>query len=390
MRIGGIKQSISILDEFLSTSKPWTARKINSIHNKNPQRFEEIAECGMFNLIKKGRLSEDIFTNIDDNIYFTENFLKDIKKVDQGKPLVAEIPKGTSLDNIKYFVEEGEVGILNGKLYANQKGKAIELHLSKEKFEELFPLIDRFKISQGEVGDCWLISGIDNFISNPTERVELYKLMRQDGNDILIKYPSGRNELRFINGEPFNDKGLLCSGTKGHKILEQSFIFHRKNLYTRNSSETNVLARLEENPNLISKLESGLQAEFTDAVYGRDSNTWANWKAFFKTIYKDIKYRFTTSKSQRSTPEELRRWTAKNKPYLITYSCKTSNDYKFYDGLVNPEYNLYSPHAYSLKDYNSKKNTATLSNPHHTEVLIEAPINVLEDYGHFVHLGSKV
>lgn len=214
--------------------------------------------------------------------------------------------------------------------------------------------------------------------------------MRQEGNDILIKYPSGKNELRFVNGEPFDDNGLLCSGTRGHKLWEQSFLFHCKNLYTKSASETDVVAKLQENPDLIWKLEGGVQAEFSDAIYGNDSNDWSNWKQFFNYIYKSIKYRLKSSKAERSTTEELRRWQAKEKTYLITYSCEIPRYFKYREGMVNPEYDLFAPHAYSLKDYNSKKEVATLSNPHHTEVLIEAPLEVLEDFGHFVHLGDKV
>lgn len=391
MRIGELKKTLSLIDDVLSTSKPWNARKITNMYNKNPQRYQQMAESGMFDLMKKGKLSDDIFEHIDENIYFTENFLKDINKISKGTPLVTEIPTGTTLKDIQRFVEEGEVGILNGKLFANQGGKAVELKLSKEKFEELFPLMERFKISQGEVGDCWLVSSIDNFMANPSQRVELYKLMRQDGNDILIKYPSGKNELRFINGEPYNDRGQLSEGAKGLRLFEQSFIFHRAKTYTQNAAETDVIARLQENPELILKLNGGIQAEFSDAIYGYDKSDWAAWKAFFKdAVITPLKYWFKTSRQQRRTAEELRRWAEKNKPYLVTYSCDIQKDMRFREGIVNPEYDLFAPHGYSLKDYNADKKIATLSNPHHTEVIIEAPLEILEDYGSFTHLGNKL
>lgn len=106
MRIGQIKKTIGLLDDVINSSRPWTARKIKGIYDKNPKRYEQMAECGMFDLM------EDIFTHIDENIYFSENFLKDIKRVHQGKPLVTEVPTGTKPENLRNFVEEGEVGFL--------------------------------------------------------------------------------------------------------------------------------------------------------------------------------------------------------------------------------------------------------------------------------------
>lgn len=391
MRIGELKKTVGLLDDVLSTSKPWTARKITGIFNKNPQRYQQMTESGMFELLKKGKLSEDVFTNIDDNLYFTENFLGDINRIYHGKPLVRKLPEGTRLENLRYLIEEGETGFLNGKLYAIQKGKPVELQLSKEKFEELFPFMERFKTAQGEIGDCWLVSSIDNFMSNPTQRVEIYKLFRQDGNDILIKYPNGKNELRFINGEPFDDKGRLCSGAKGIRMIEQSFIFHRAKAYTKHAAETDVKARLEENPKLIWKLHNGLQAEFSDAVYGYDRLDWTGWKEFFKDeFFKPIRYQLTTTRSQRRTSEELRRWVEKDKPYLVGYGCDLPRDTKFREVIVDPDYDLFAPHAYCLQDYNAEQQLAILRNPHHTEVLIEAPLEVLEEYGRFMHFGNKL
>ena len=65
-------------------------------------------------------------------------------------------------------------------------------------------------------------------------------------------------------------------------------------------------------------------------------------------------------------------------------------DMKFREGIVNPDYDLFAPHAYSLQDYNAEQRLAILNNPHHTEVLIEAPLEVLEEYGSFMHFGNKL
>ncbi len=373
--------------------------KLTSMRETNPQRYQEMADSGIFDLIREGKLTQKVFENIDTNRYFTQNFLKDIRKVHRGEPLIAEIPAGTNLKNIRNFVEEGEVGILNGKLYANQGGKAVEVRLSKEKFEELFPLINRFKAAQGDTGDCWLVSSIDNFMGNSSQRVELYKLMRQEGDDILIRYPNDHFDLRFVNGKTFNDRGVLCEGSEGFRMFEQSFIFHRSasmaplrspGVKSKDITEIDVIKTLQENPRLTERLHAGKQGEFSDAVHGCDSLGWEDWKRFFKYIWGEIKYEAVTPRRLKTPAKKLENW-AKEKPHLVIYSCEAKPLGKYYrEGLVNIDYDLYSPHAYAIKDYNPLNQLTTLSNPHHTEVVIEAPLKILNNYGRIAHFNSVV
>ena len=355
-------------------------RRLEQLYESNPQKFQEMYESGIFKLIEEGRLTQDILINLGKNRFLTPNILKDIKQVSNGKTLIAEIPANTKLQDIAKYVDNGEVGILNGKLYANQNGNAVELKLSKEKFEELFPLIERFKTRQGYTGDCWLISGITTMMENPNTRVDVYKLFSQIGDDILIKYPIGVHQLKFAKGQTFNHYGKLSEGSKGVEMLEQSYVFHRQKLYTKNATETNVIERLQENPRLIQKLEGGKNGEFSDAVYGKDDMSLDGWMRFFRSVYDEMKYNLLTSSKNKTNAAELGRWT-KNKSYPVTYSCDFSNK------KMIEAYDLYAPHAYSLTEYNPTRKIASISNPHYTEVIIDTPLDVLEEYGHFAHLG---
>ncbi|MCM1009260.1 MAG: hypothetical protein NC390_00080 [Fusobacterium sp.] len=391
-KIMGCYDNNPAITRFLSQHKLSSSEieQLIQFQKSNPKHFDEICESGLFDLIQSEQIDSTILKNLRENMTLTPNILKDIKKIHTGKPLVTEIPAGTGLENLGKFVEEGEVGILNGKLYANQGGKPVGLNLSKEKFEELFPLMERFRMEQGFLGDCWLISAIDNIMSNATQRVNLYKLLSQEGNDILIRYPNGKNALRFVNGEISSSENFMECGAKGLKMFEQSFVFHRANKYTKGAESTDVLARLKGNPNLVYKLDGGVEGFFTDAVMGYDNvKSLKIWKDFFITqIYRPIKFRLKTLGQDHSTHAKLSRWKQEKSSNIVIYSCEKGEMNGYREGLVNWDFDLHAPHAYAVKDYAVAERLVTISNPHHTEVNINAPLNILEDYGTIVRFNS--
>ena len=64
-----------------------------------------------------------------------------------------------------------------------------ELKMSKETFEKLFPLVTRFSTKQTFLGDCWLVSALENLMDLPSGRAKIYQLFEQDGDTITITVP---------------------------------------------------------------------------------------------------------------------------------------------------------------------------------------------------------
>lgn len=96
----------------------------------------------IFDCVQKVKFNEynNKYLPYENNSFFSKNFLKDLKKLYSGEPLVKEFPAGTSLTEIADSVDKGETASVDGKLYVNDNGKMIELKMSKETFAKLFPI----------------------------------------------------------------------------------------------------------------------------------------------------------------------------------------------------------------------------------------------------------
>jgi hypothetical protein len=116
-------------------------------------------------------------------------------------------------------------------------GNLEELNLSAKKYMELFPPVTRFAISQGQIGDCFLISTLDNAFKNPKTRVYILRCFNEQANgDITVKYPKSDITFTVQNGKKFNDylpetfndfstvekngKTAIVSGSDGIRMLE--------------------------------------------------------------------------------------------------------------------------------------------------------------------------
>ena len=127
-------------------------------------------------------------------------------------------------------IPTGEVGEINGKLYCNAGDRLVEIKLKRETFERLFPRDQILNIQQGNIGDCWLISTIGNYMRNPETRHYIYQMFEEAfGGDIVIRFPDSETVVPFLGGEPYKENFYkpplvgIRTAPDGIRMLEQAF-----------------------------------------------------------------------------------------------------------------------------------------------------------------------
>lgn len=341
---------------------------------EKPEEITKIKDIGVFDIVanKKNKVGMDVFSALDTKSSFSPEILKDFEKLRNGETNVIVLSNKTKPQDIKTIVEAGDVCEINKKLYIHDGESILPIKLSKEKFEELFPIYERNLIKQGKLGDCWILAGIDALISNQKGKSRFYKLFEQDGNDILIKFPNAKQKVRFKNGEALDVVGLQ-GGAKGYKLVEQAYMIHRNNHYTSSGEEICI--------NDIDLETLNKYAEELKGGYAKDAiNTFLGYsepreKKTLKSFLKNLK--FWENKDDLLIQKTITEG-ANNKnfiTYLSFYAAGDLDRKRLFD-----QNGVLSNHAYALKGYNPEKGTIELSNPHNTNVVKEVLVkNVIDN-----------
>ena len=350
------------------------AHRLLKLRSSNLKRYNKIVDSGLLDLIKDGKVNIKILQNIDENTFLSNRTLKDIRKIANGESLITTLKNPSELSNISKYVENGEVCELNEKLYINDNGNAVEIKLSRQKFEELFPPLSRVSFEQGNIGDCWLVSTIDNLLDLPGGRVALYKLFEQQGDDILIKFPGVAETVKFPGGKTLKSptdmqvsSPVVNENSEGIKIIEQAFAVHRlrngARAYNVNSPVTDIstFANVDE---LMERIISGSQEEALKDFFGKDI---------------PIDY-FGTDFSDKNIMNQLIRKYANDENVFISFGTIATKGSTKVEELLSAKYDIYSRHAYAIKGYDEKTGMVYITNPHHTSVITEIPMHELIKY----------
>ena len=374
---------LEILDIKNDTNSSITSYMDNlvKLNNASPKRFKKMLDSGLFDLIKEGKINARILENLDDNTFLSNRTLNDIRKIRNGEPIIKTLSSQTDLADISKCIANGDVCELNGKLYVNDNGTATQINLSKEKFEELFPPLTRVSFKQGQLGDCWFVSTLDNFMDLPNGRTSLYKLFEQQGDDILIKFPNSPNPIKFEGGKVLNAEGKQIQGFSqdevptGIRMIEQAYAIHRYYKYDNGVPVTEITSHATNVQGLMQELRGGWQYDAVNEILG-------NYNASIDSYGINLQ-------NKNKMKEYIQQYA--NDENVLTFFA--TRDIPGGDtNMIAEEYDLAGRHAYSIKGYDKTTGMVYITNPWHTSVVTEIPLYELMKYiddVNFAHFNKK-
>ena len=206
---------------------------------ENSPLYQDIQNSGILKLVEEGKISfdvlKDVCINASKNTRMSAALMEDCKKLSAGESIIREFSSNSDLNQVFKTTQKGEVVEIGSQLYINDGKSLVKVNMTKEKYLELFPPFKRFDINQNDnknAGNCWYLETMHNLYQNPSTRVNILKLFRQEGNDIYIKLPNSKYEYKFPNGGVPKNKHdntyYLSDSPKWVNMLEYVGAFTRR------------------------------------------------------------------------------------------------------------------------------------------------------------------
>lgn len=212
-------KNLSITNRYFSSED--IATLLSEMRGTNPEQYKKLEDLGILNLIKDKKINPRIVLGLRAYKDFVPEVYEDLRMLQNGESI---IKKFDNFDKILTKTKAGDVVSVKGQLYINNNGNLERWNMTEEKFNDLFPLVDRFTTRQG-ADDCYLISAMDSLYKNPKSRGSYYKMFEQKGNDIYVTIPAYKDfqgEIKFPNGE-VNLTSLNADGAKHIQMVEQTY-----------------------------------------------------------------------------------------------------------------------------------------------------------------------
>lgn len=122
----------------------------------------------------------------------------------------------------------GDVFLVNGDKFIsmkNSKGDIIRLEIEPNMYLALFPSVKKYITTQNFSSDCYLLAVLCALINKPEGKEKILSSIKQDGEDVLIKFNSGCSEYRYNCAQlPSDVDNLrLAKGCLGIKMFEYAY-----------------------------------------------------------------------------------------------------------------------------------------------------------------------
>ena len=355
------------------------AKILLKLRVNNPEKYAELEKTGIFDYIKAKNTGLKVLYNINENSHLSKELISDLKLWKEGKSIVQSFPAETSLNDIMKQSQVGDVVEVGKQLFINDGTQMYRWDMTKEKYLELFPPVQRFMTRQGDLGDCYLIATLNSMMQNPQSRVNLYKSFKLDGNDIkctIAKYKDFKGTITFKDGViKLDDEGAYLEGCKGLQMLEQSYA----KTALRKAIEDPLNFALSSNPNeLMSRIHGGnchkAGSELLGLVNG-NLNKISDFKGY-SVILKD----------ENMFENALNKF-GNNDEYILNFGTVSKGNVAAEQELLG-DYDLVTEHAYSLLSYDKESKIAKIVNPHNTSLEYNIPFNKLKEYINHICITS--
>ena len=203
------------------------------VKNENKQSLKDLID-----LVLEGDVPAYCIYNTCSEAYLQDNIKDDIQMLKTAKE--QNLPPQDLM--VKNY-DSNEAGVNNAKVgdvfsVGDEKNVYIKtddnsskrLKFDKDTYFKLFPPVERFAMNQSSMGDCYLISTLDNIYQDTETRVKILDCFEQDGDNLKVQVPNDKN-VRIIENyckdgsealENYDDYHFI-NGADGIKLLEDLF-----------------------------------------------------------------------------------------------------------------------------------------------------------------------
>ncbi len=212
-------------------------------------------------------------------------------------------------------VELGEVFVFNDKLcIKTDSGTGWEtLNISKEKYCELFPPVERYASSQGYSGDCYLVAALNTMMADPKGKLQLLSCLTENSDgSITVKLPDSVSEITIENGKDITSLGVdpqkCVSGALGMQLLEYAYKVER---YVKDGPEASRICG--EIYKINKYLELSMLGDWEDECKELGIDSVEELKAKSREIGEEFKSKYNLSDN--NVAESLLIWIANANMY---------------------------------------------------------------------------
>ena len=374
-------RTASDVRKYLTSFKNPIVRRGNwvKLFESNPKRFNRIANSGLFDLIDMGYISELEFNSasslsineyrfISNRVLNEASLARDQIKKGLTPSIVKSVPDGASQSYIANNIRIGDVYENKGQLFVrSSENEFTPINMTKKAFDKIFPPVKTSAFQQGKIGDCWLVSAIDNCLDYPKGRAKIFSMFEQVGDDIYVNIPAADKPVKFNNGEVLDAKGKQIKGSTGIQMIEQAYMYHElENPHINHSIDD--IADLNDISSQMDILKGGSADFFWDDL-GLD---WETNHVFYRKNPENTSMQI----------EEIIRQNANSTDAMLEFSFdhETSKDTGMVEKSISLKRGIYTRHAYSLKSFDSETNTCYLTNPWNSALLLEVPLEDMIKY----------